>query len=37
MTFTDFLGIICFLPVFIFVSLYGVIALYRLFEHEIWY
>jgi hypothetical protein len=35
MIFTDFLGIIIFTPVFVFVSLYGVMAVYRIFDNNI--
>jgi len=35
MLFTDFLGIIIFLPITIFVMFYGVIAMYRIFDNTI--
>ena len=33
--FSDFIGIIIFTPLFIFVSLYGVIAVYKIFDSDI--
>jgi len=35
MMFTDFLGIIIFLPATIFIMFYGVVALYRIFDNLI--
>lgn len=35
MMFTEFLGILIFGPAFIFVSFYGVIAVYRIFDNYI--
>lgn len=35
MMFTDFVGLIIFAPVFIFVSFYGVIAVYKIFDNNI--
>jgi hypothetical protein len=35
-TFSDYLGIIILLPVFIFVSLSGLWAILRIFEYQIW-
>lgn len=35
MIFSDFLGIIILSPVAVFIILYGVIALYRIFDYDI--
>jgi len=35
--FTDLIGFIFIFPAWLFISFYGLIAIFRLFEHEIWY